>query len=69
MGFGGSAQYQIGKTQVLNDLIFPISGSDSKAFYIKDDNLFSSGQVDIYLERSLSTKNGAVIMDGHGILK
>lgn len=43
MGYGTNAYYQIGKTQMLNDIIFPISGSDSKAFYVKDDNLFSNG--------------------------
>ena len=61
---GNRSIYQIGKSQLLNDILFPTSEFEHNAFEECDDNIFSNGQIDVFFEKSFEIKRNIVILDG-----
>ncbi len=50
-------------------MLFPSSEFTHEAFEQQDKNLFSSGQIDVFFEKSFDICRNFVIMDGQGQLK
>ena len=51
-GAGKKCLQMSGKSQMLNDILFPLNGFPHKAFEDGDDNVFSNGQIDVFFEKS-----------------
>ena len=64
IGVGGKCTQQCGKTQMVNDLLFPSNEATHEAFEQQDKNLFSVNHVDVFFEKSFEKKKNLVMMDG-----
>ena len=64
-GVGSNCALPSGKSQLLNDIIFP-QRQDHHPFNEVDNSPFSYGQVDAFFEKSFQTKHKVVYMDGQG---
>ena len=66
IGVGQKCIMQCGKSQFLNDILFP--NETHKPFNIDDNSAFSSGQVDVFFGKAFANKLNTVFMDGQGEL-
>ena len=65
-GVGKHAMFPCGKTQISNMFAIPSSGSSTKVFDLNDKNVFSNGQVDVFLDKCYQNRTGFAVMDGQG---
>ncbi len=63
IGVGQMSVNPIGKTQILNDILFPSKEINHEVFEQQDRNLFSFQQIDVFFEKSFEVKRNIVIMD------
>ena len=61
-GIGKSATFPCGKSEISNMIVTP--KFLNKSFDTNDMNVYSNGQIDVFLEKCYSTKNGWAYMDG-----
>ena len=63
-GIGKMATYPCGKSEIANMIVTP--KYENKSFDTNDINIFSNGQIDLFLEKCYQKKNGWAYMDGQG---
>ena len=61
-GIGRMANFACGKSEISNLIVTP--KFENKSFDTNDMNVFSNGQIDVFLERCYQKKNGWAYMDG-----
>jgi hypothetical protein len=61
-GIGRMANFACGKSEISNLIVTP--KFENKSFDTNDMNVFSNGQIDVFLERCYQEKNGWAYMDG-----
>ena len=64
-GMGELGSIRCGKSQLINDVIYPVS-SQKSFVYVNEQNIMSIGTVDVLFENMCDYKRNIVLMDGQG---
>ena len=65
-GIGELASMKCGKSQLISDIIYPVS-SQKSFMHVNDQNIMNIGTVDVLFEYMCDQKRNIVLMDGQGL--
>ena len=62
LGLGNLGAIKCGKTEILNDLIYPVNSKKNFLFH-NETNIMNTGTVDLFFENMCEYKRNLVLMD------